>query len=185
MTVWKRGSWTSKLSFFPAPCWISRPAVSGSVPGLPWGFPPSQPSGESSLHAERQQFDSQVLVGHWASHTFMSESSCRMVKKKKSLSSSSCISGLILSPSLLKHWHSWLILDDYSRCTKSQGQFFFLHDSWTLSDEAKGTTSFSHHVSQSLGFSIALISCQRASQRGKRDNAQSCQSITANLTFAM
>lgn len=101
MTVWKRGSWTSKLSFFPAPCWISRPAVSGSVPGLPWGFPPSQPSGESSLHAERQQFDSQVLVGHRASHTFMSESSCRMVKKKKSLSSSSCISGLILSPSLL------------------------------------------------------------------------------------
>lgn len=125
MTVWKRGSWASKLSFFPAPCWISRPAVSGSVPGLPWGFPPSQPSGESSLHAERQQFDSQVLVGHRASHTFMSESSCRMVKKKKSLSSSSCISGLILSPSLLKHWHSWLILDDYSRCTKSQGQFFF------------------------------------------------------------
>lgn len=125
MTVWKRGSWASKLSFFPAPCWISRPAVSGSVPGLPWGFPPSQPSGESSLHAERQQFDSQVLVGHRASHTFMSESSCRMVKKKKSLSSSSCISALILSPSLLKHWHSWLILDDYSRCTKSQGQFFF------------------------------------------------------------
>lgn len=82
MTVWKRGKPGMQTVIFPAPCWISRPAVSGSVPSLPRGFPPSQPSGESSLHAERQQFDSQVLVGHRASHTFMSESSSRMEKKK-------------------------------------------------------------------------------------------------------
>lgn len=88
------------------------------------------PPGESLHDAEEQHFDSKALLGHWAPHTFMSESSCHVDKPHPGLLHH--LSFTFCSDLVTKNQTCalWLILNDYSHCTQSHGPSFLymIHD---------------------------------------------------------
>lgn len=134
-------------------------------PGSAPGFLPVLSSRESLHDAQEQHFDSKVLAGHWAFHTFMSESPYGKKKKKEKLILSSCITNLILflpAPTLWPNTSMHSVTNLKMTIVTAPNPmvlftWFMTHE--LLSNEAEGTIFFAPCVTVSSTSCLVSILC--------------------------